>query len=359
MPKNQKTKQIDIALQGGGAHGAFTWGVLDRLLEEESIEIVGISGTSAGAMNAVALAQGLADGGPRSAQALLEGFWTKVSDAARMSPIQRSVIDVLMGRWSLDMSPAFVLSQHFTRTFSPYEFNPFDINPLRDIVTDFFDFGAINKAKSPKLFLSATNVRTGRPKIFRQPEISADATLASACLPFLFRAVEIDGEAYWDGGFMGNPPLFPLIDETDARDVMIVQINPFTRPDIPRTVYEIENRLNEITFNASLMKELRAAAFLWEIIHHEKLDREAYRDIRLHLVQAEAEMRKLSVSSKLNAELTFLRHLHDIGWNASDQWLENHLEDLGARTTWKPAFVLEESLKPGHLADDAERSYGE
>ena len=358
MPNRDK-RQLDIALQGGGAHGAFTWGVLDRLLEEESIEIIGISGTSAGAMNAVALAQGLAGGGPREAQDLLEGFWTKVSEVARMSPIQRSIFDVMMGRWSLDMSPSFLLSQHFTRTFSPYEFNPLDINPLRDIVADFFDFGAINKAPSPKLFLSATNVRTGRPKIFRQPEISADAAMASACLPFLFRAVEIDGEAYWDGGFMGNPPLFPLIDETDARDIMIIQINPFTRPELPRTAYEIENRLNEITFNASLMKELRAAAFLWEIIHHEKLDREAYRDIRLHLVQAEEEMRKLSVSSKLNAERAFLQHLHDIGWNTTEQWLDRHFDDLGVRTTWKPGFVLEESLKPAHLADDAERSYAE
>jgi NTE family protein len=350
------TKKIDLALQGGGAHGAFTWGVLDRLLEDGRIEIEGISGTSAGAMNAVALAQGLAGGGRKTAQELLAGFWKRVSDAGRMSPIQRSFFDVMMGRWSLDLSPSFHLFESLTRTFSPYEFNPFNFNPLRDIVADFFDFDVINRAPLPKLFLSATNVRTGRPKVFRQPGISVDTAMASACLPFLFQAVEIDGEAYWDGGYMGNPPIFPLIDETEARDIVIVQINPFTRNKIPRTAYEINNRLNEITFNASLMKELRAAAFLREIIHHEGLDRQAYRDGRLHLIQSEEEMQKLSVSSKLNSEWVFLQHLHDIGWRAAENWLSQHFDDLGERSSWRPAFVYEESLKPAHLPEGAERN---
>jgi NTE family protein len=348
-------RRIDLALQGGGSHGAFTWGVLDRLLDDRRIAIEGISGTSAGAMNAVALAQGLASGNPRKAQALLAEFWTKVSEAARMSPIQRSIFDMMSGRWSLDLSPTFIMFEHFTRTFSPYEFNPLDINPLRDIVAEVFDFDVINNGPLPKLFLSATNVRTGRPKVFRQPEISVDATMASACLPFMFKAVEIDGEAYWDGGYMGNPPIFPLIDETDARDIVLVQINPFSRAGIPRTTYEINNRLNEITFNASLLKELRAAAFLSEIIHHEKLDRQAYRDGRLHLIQSEEEMRKLSVSSKLNAEKAFLQHLHDIGWRAAETWLAAHFDDLGLRSTWNPAFVFEESLKPAHLPEGTNR----
>ncbi len=348
-------KIIDIALQGGGAHGAFTWGVLDRLLEDERIDIEGISGTSAGAMNAVALAQGLASGGRQTARDLLSGFWTKVSEAARRSPIQRSFFDIIMGRWSLDLSPSFIMSQHLTRMFSPYEFNPFDINPLRDIVAAFFDFEVINNTRWPKLFLSATNVRTGRLKVFRQPKISVDTTMASACLPTLFRAVEIDGEAYWDGGYMGNPPIFSLIDETEARDIVLVQINPFTRPDVPDTAYEIHNRLNEITFNASLMKELRAAAFLQEIIQHEGLDRQAYRDGRVHLIQSEEEMRKLSVSSKLNAEWAFLQHLHDIGWRTAEKWLEAHFDDLGVRSTWDAGFVFEESLQPAHLPQGMER----
>ncbi len=348
MPKD-KIKHLDVALQGGGAHGAFTWGVLDRLLDEKGIKITGISGTSAGAMNAIALAQGLAEGSPKRAQELLSGFWREVSTAAETSPIKRSFFDIMMGRWSLDLSPSFLLSQYFTRTFSPYQFNPLDLNPLRDIVVNFFDFDLINKSESIKLFLSATNVRTGRGKIFRQPEISADTAMASACLPFLFQAVEIDGEAYWDGGYMGNPPIFPLIDESDSRDVLLVQINPFERDEIPRTVLEIENRLNEITFNASLLKELRSAAFLSETIHQEKLDREAYRDGRLHLIGAEEEMRKLSVSSKLNAEWAFLKHLHNIGHEAAHSWLEKHKDDLGVRSTWLPKFVVEESLKPAHL----------
>ena len=350
-----KVKLIDIALQGGGSHGACTWGVLDRLLEDERIEIDGISGTSAGAMNAVALAQGLADGGPPRARELLEGFWSEVSKAAKMSPIQRSPFDVLLGRWSLDTSPGYVLSQQVRRSLSPYEFNPLDINPLRDVVAEFFDFDVINKARSPKLFLSATNVRTGRLKVFRQPDISADTAMASACLPDLFHAVEIDGEAYWDGGFMGNPPLFALIDETDADDLVIVQITPFERPDIPRTAHDIHNRLHEITFNASLLKDLRAALLLWEVIDHHHIRREAYRNARVHLISAEPEMRKLEVSSKLNAGWDFLLHLRDIGRETAERWLEESIDGLGVRSTWDPDFLLEESLRPAHLAEDVER----
>jgi len=348
-------KLIEIALQGGGAHGAFSWGVLDRLLDDERIEIAGVSGTSAGAMNATALVQGLATGGRQAAQKLLRDFWSRVSAAARFSPLQRSFFDRLMGRWSLDLSPTFIASQHLQRTASPYQFNPMRINPLRDIVADCFDFDIVNDPKSIKLFLSATNVRSGMAKIFRQPNITVDTVMASACLPFLYHAVEIDGEAYWDGGYMGNPPLFPLIDETNVRDLVIIQINPFTRAEVPDTAYEIENRINEITFNASLIKELRALYFLAEIIHHENLEREAYRDARLHRIEAEDEMRKLSVSSKLNAEWAFLQYLHDIGSRCAQRWLDNHFDDLGVRSTWRPDFVLSESLQPAHLPPGTKR----
>ena len=344
-------RQVDVALQGGGAHGAFTWGVLDRLLDEDNLEIEGISGTSAGAMNAVALAQGLASGGREAAKATLEAYWTAVSEAARFSPIRRSLWDRFAGRWSLDLSPSYVLSQYFTRTFSPYQFNPFDMNPLRDIVARCFDFDVINAADRPRLFLGATNVRTGRPKVFRQPQITADTVMASACLPFLFKAVEIDGEAYWDGGYMGNPPLFPLIDETEARDIILVQINPFRRDAIPTSAAEIENRLNEITFNGSLIKELRSVAYLWELIHHEQLDRAAYRDARLHMIEAEEAMQALSASSKLNAERAFLKHLRETGWNAADAWLSANRDSIGVKTTWRPEFLFEESLAPAHLPD--------
>lgn len=344
-----KGKQVDLALQGGGAHGAFTWGVLDRLLEERTIDIAAISGTSAGAMNACAVVEGLAAGGRELAREKLRGYWLAVSQASRFSPIRRSAVDKATGRWSLTDSPALIWSKAFFRSFSPYAFNPFGVNPLRSIVDNAFDFDAINSCKTPQIFLCATNVRTGRPKIFRQPEISVDAVLASACLPFLSHAVEIDGEAYWDGGFMGNPPLFPLVDETKARDLIIIQINPFERPGVPKTAFEIDDRLNEITFNASLVKELRSLFFLAEIIREENLEREAYRDARLHLISAEKEMLKLGASSKMNAEWAFFEYLCDLGRRTTDQWLEAHLDDIGVRTTFRPDFVLEESLKPAHL----------
>jgi NTE family protein len=344
-------KRLDIALQGGGAHGAFTWGVLDRLLDEERIEIVGVSGTSAGAMNGAAVVHGLAEGGPEQAKRKLRNFWSRVSQGAQYSPLQRTFFDRFMGRWSLDLNPMFLLTQQMHSLFSPYQFNPFDINPLRDIVAACFDFDLINAEGAPKLFLSATNVRSGIAKVFRQPDITVDAVMASACLPFLFKAVEIDGEAYWDGGYMGNPPLFPLIDETDVRDMVIIQINPFSRPDIPKTAYEIENRLNEITFNASLIKEIRASYFLSELIEHTGLELEMYRDARLHRIEACEEMSKLSVSSKLNAEWAFLQHLHDIGRRSADAWLAEHLDDIGVRSSWRPDFVLYESLRPAHLPE--------
>jgi len=348
-------KPIDVALQGGGAHGAFTWGVLDRLLDDERIEIANVSGTSAGAMNAAALVQGLCTGGRQGAKDLLGRYWQAVSDLASLSPLQRTPFDVLAGRWSLDLSPGFILTQQIQRTLSPYQLNPLGINPLADLVESLFDFEIINRPDAPKLFLSATNVRSGMAKVFRQPEISAKSVLASACLPFLFHAVEIDGEAYWDGGYMGNPPLFPLIDETDVRDIVIIQINPFSRDSIPQTAYEIENRINEITFNASLIKELRAAYFLTEIIRHEGLERQAYRDACLHRIAAESEMREFSVSSKLNGEWAFLRLLFDIGRSAAERWLADNYESIGRTSTWLPHEVLYESLMPAHLPEGIQR----
>ncbi len=340
---------IDLALQGGGSHGAFTWGVLDRLLEDSRLRVDAVSGASAGAMNACAIVEGLARGGPEAARQKLRAYWETVSKAALFSPMQRSLVNRMTGRWSLANSPAFSWSKNFFRNFSPYELNPFGFNPLRDLVAQTFDFEVINDCKSVQLYLGATNVRTGRPKVFRQPEISVDTVMASACLPFLSHTVEIDGEAYWDGGYMGNPPLFPLVDETEARDLIIIRINPFERQEIPKTAYEIDDRLNEITFNASLLKELRSLYFLAEIIREENLEREAYRDTCLHCVAADEEMRKLGASSKLNAEWKFLEFLHDLGRRTAETWLREHGKDLGVRTTFRPDFVLEESLRPAHL----------
>src|SRR5580658_5581103 len=288
---NRRTKKtVKLALQGGGSHGAFTWGVLDQLLEDDRLFIAGVSGTSAGAMNAVAFADGMARGGPAEARKCLEIFWSAISASAQHSPIRRSIVDVFMGNWSLDASPAYILMDHLSRLFSPYDLNPMNFNPLREVVAKCIDFGAVNDAGAPKVFLAATNVRSGRPKIFRQPAIELDCVMASACLPFMFKAVEIEGEAYWDGGYMGNPALFPLVDECDAGDVVVIQINPFYRPDIPKSARDIQNRLNEITFNAALLKELRSLAFLWEIIHYEDLERERFRDVHIHAIHDEETM---------------------------------------------------------------------
>jgi NTE family protein len=249
----------DLALQGGGSHGAFTWGVLDRLLEEPWLRIAGISGTSAGAMNAAVLADGWVDGGAEGARAALEKFWQRVSRAAAFSPLQRSPLDRLLGRWTLDTSPAYVFMDLMSRVLSPYALNPLDLNPLRRILAESIDFSRL--ATSPiKLFITATSVRTGRGRIFRNAEITAEVLLASACLPTMFRAIEIDGEPYWDGGFTGNPTITPLVRETDAHDSILVQINPRERSETPRTAADILNRLNEISFNSPLMKELRMIA---------------------------------------------------------------------------------------------------
>ena len=348
-------KEIELALQGGGAHGAFTWGVLDRLLEDGRLHIEGLSGTSAGAMNGAIVADGIVRGGYDTARECLEEFWSAVSDAGRFSPVRRSPIDVLFGRWSLDHSPGYIAAEAMSRIFSPYDFNPLDINPLRDIVAEHVDFDRVNRCTDLKLFVTATNVRTGRPKIFRQPEISVEALMASACLPTLFRAVEINGEAYWDGGYMGNPALFPLVDECDARDMVIVQINPIERDELPTTAADIANRVNEITFNASLIKELRSLGFLWEVIHHEDLERAEYRDARIHRIDGGETMLKLSVSSKFNAEWDFLVHLRDAGRASASQWLEENFDHIGYRSTVDLSGLFEESLRPAHLAEGTTR----
>lgn len=257
----EKLILIDLALQGGGAHGAYTWGVLDRLLEEPRLLIEGISGTSAGSMNAAVLASGYVSGGANGAREALASFWKRVSDAARFSPFQRGPLDILSGNWTMDNSPLFVALDIASRLFSPYDLNPTDLNPLRDILAESINFSAL--IRSPiKLFITATNVKTGRGRVFRNKEITPDVLLASACLPSMFQAIEIDGEVYWDGGYTGNPTITPLIQECESSDTLLVQINPIERPGTPKSARDILNRLNEVAFNAPLMKELRMIALL-------------------------------------------------------------------------------------------------
>ncbi len=326
-------KPVNVALQGGGAHGAFTWGVLDRVLEDGRIDIEAISGTSAGAMNAVVLADGYATGGADGAREALERFWQAVSREGSKSPIQRSPFDIFWGNWSLDHNPAYLIFDVMSRLVSPYQFNPLNINPLRDLLEAEVDFDRVRHCQDVKLFLSATNVHTGRVKVFGTKEVTSDVVLASACLPFLYQAVEIDGVPYWDGGYMGNPVLYPFFYDCVSPDVLLVQINPIERMETPQTAREILNRVNEITFNGSLLKELRAVEFVTRLIDSGKLDATEYTRVYLHLIEGGEAMRPLSSSSKVNAEWAFLTHLRDIGRSAADVWLDENFERLGKEST--------------------------
>ena len=331
---------IDLALQGGGSHGAFTWGVLDRLLEEPWLQILGISGTSAGAMNAAVLAAGWTEGGREGARAALDEYWKRVSRAAAFSPLQRTPLDRLMGRWTLDWSPAFIAMDLTARIFSPYDLNPYGFNPLRDILAQSIDFTRL--ARSPiKLFITATNVRTGRGRIFRNSEITPEVLLASACLPTMFQAIQIDGEPYWDGGFAGNPTITPLVRETEAHDSVLVQINPRERPGTPRSAPEILNRLNEISFNSPLMKELRMIALLREVSDPGKGEGFRWANMRTHRIMTEM-MTDLGYSSKLNAEWEFLTMLRGEGHRVANEFLDNHADDLGHRSTTDIDVLLSE-----------------
>jgi NTE family protein len=322
---------IDLALQGGGSHGAFTWGVLDRLLEEPWLRIEAISGTSAGAMNAAVLADGWTEGGASHARAALDAYWDRVARAAMFSPLQRTPLDRMLGRWTLDFSPAFIGLDLMARLFSPYDLNPRGVNPLESILDESIDFARL--ALSPiKLFITATNVRTGRGRIFRNAEITPDVLLASACLPTMFQAIEIDGEAYWDGGYAGNPTITPLVRESDAQDTILVQINPRERPGTPRSASEILNRLNEVSFNAALMKELRMIALLRLAADPGSGEGARWAGMRTHVIRTEM-MTDLGYSSKMNAERAFLDMLRQEGRRAAGAFLEAHADDLGRRST--------------------------
>ncbi|WP_341316896.1 patatin-like phospholipase family protein [Paraburkholderia sp. IMGN_8] len=346
---NRATLAIDLALQGGGAHGAFTWGVLERLVEEPWLQIDSITATSAGAMNAVAFVHGYLRDGPDGAKASLENFWRRVSEAARYSPIQRTPFDRLTGNWSLDNSPAYVFYDLFSRLFSPYQVNPTNVDPLRKILEDHIDFGPLAQAPI-KMFVNATNVRTGLPRVFRNAEITVDAVLASACLPLVHQAIEIDGDPYWDGGFSGNPLLTPVIRESEARDMLLVQINPVERPGAPKTARDILNRINEISFNSSLKKELRGIAMLQRLLAdegdsaHVPSWAEQWADVRMHRITSQ-KMVELGVSSKLNAEWEFLCMLRDDGRRSMEAFLTAHGDDLGVRSSLDLSGLLDTLLE--------------
>ena len=330
-------KKINLALQGGGAHGAFTWGVLDSLLADPRIEIEGISGASAGAINAVMLADGLARGGPPEARKRLADVWRAVSTNGDLSELQRTVTDRLLSFVPYEGSPAQAWFDALSRFWSPYDFNPLNINPLRDVIERFVDFDALRSAGGLKLFISATNVFTGRLRVFPREKITAEVVMASACLPMVFQAVEIDGIPYWDGGYMGNPAIFPFFRTTYTDDVLIVAINPLERPTTPHTQNEIMNRINEITFNSSLIAEYRAIDFVTRLIDQGRLPRGQgageYRRINVHRIALDGAFKELTADSKLDSDFAFFELLRDGGQRAGLDFLSKHFDDLGVRST--------------------------
>jgi len=329
-----KPKPINLALQGGGAHGAFAWGVLDRLLEDERIGIDGISATSAGAMNAAVLASGFALGGRAGARRALDQFWVAIAQAAAFSPLQPTLFDRLIGNRSLDASPAFMLFNSMIRLFSPYQLNPFNYNPVRTVLESTIDFPALAHAVCPiKLFISATNVRTGKIRVFTNDELGPDQLLASACLPLLFQAVEIEGDHYWDGGYMGNPAIYPLIYHCDSRDVVIVHINPMERRALPKTAADIINRMNEISFNSSLMREMRAIAFVTRLIDEKKILDNNMKKMLIHGILPGESVDELGFTSKLNADWGHLLQLKEDGRERTESWLAESFERLGREST--------------------------
>lgn len=344
--RNKGHKGVNLALQGGGAHGAFTWGVLDRLFEDDRIWIEAISGTSAGAMNAVVAAQGMYDAGAEGARDALYRFWRAVSETGATSPFKRTELDKWQGNWSLKHSPTFLWFDLVSRMASPYQLNPFNFNPLRNLVEGFVDFKKVKGCGDMQVFLSATNVETGHARIFETSELDLDVVMASACLPSMFHSVVIDDQPYWDGGFMGNPPLHPFFDSSPSSDILIVQINPVFRAGVPKTAADIQNRLNEITFNSSLLHELRAIDFVTRLLDEGKLDEGEYRRMHIHVIQSRKRMRELDATSKLNAEWSFLQHLFEIGRDTADTWLDAHFDDLGARSSVDLRSMFESPRTP-------------
>jgi NTE family protein len=290
-------------------------------------------------MNAAVLVDGYVENDAAGARAALEDFWRRVSRAALLSPLRRTPLDVLLGRWTLDHSPVFVALDLMARLFSPYDLSPGGTNPLRNILAEIVHFDRLARA-SIKLFVTATNVRTGRGRVFRNSEITPDVLLASACLPTLFQAIEIDGEGYWDGGYSGNPTITPLVRECNSKDTILVQINPVERPGLPRSARDILNRLNEVSFNAVLLKELRMIALLRQVAQPDNSENAKWADMRIHRISSDV-MVELGYSSKLNAEWEFLCMLRDEGRRAGDAFLRTHNQDLGLRST----FDLDELLK--------------
>lgn len=338
-PAKKDRRRINLALQGGGAHGAFTWGVLDRLMRDGRIFIDGISGTSAGAMNGVVFTDGFIKGGRQGAIDALRMFWSEISERAVIStgqgmlPTNPWFMQQGAKAWNVDDYPPFLMADFLTRMFSPSQLNPLDINPLRDILAELVDFEALRARTDIKLFVSATNVRTCKLRVFRTDEMYVEPILASACLPLVFKAVEFQGESYWDGGYLANPAIGPLIHECVSKDVLIVQINPMNRPDVPTSAREILNRINEVSFNSTLAREMSGIATISKLIEEGKLRDTPFHRVNFHMICAEDEMSGLGAASKSNADWKFLEYLFDLGVKTTDKWLTENFDKIGVEST--------------------------
>lgn len=332
---NEVKKQVCVALQGGGAHGAFTWGVLDRLLEEESMVAEAICGTSAGAVNAVTCAYGLHIGGPQKAKELLEELWRKVALTGSFL-FKPGIFDQLYGGGDIHNSPGFVMFNTISQFLSPYNFNPLNYNPLRNVLEDLIDFEELKRYNKKKLFICATNVKTNRAKIFTNKEITVDAVLASACLPFLFQAVEIGGEYYWDGGYMGNPPIAPLITNTSVHDILLIKINSININSVPTSARDIADRVNEISFNSSLINEMKLIHYRNELIRNGiiKTDNKTNREIFVHTISGYEALSQMSQSSKMNISWEFLLSLKEKGRQIAQKWLDTDYHQVGLKSTF-------------------------
>ncbi len=331
-PSASGKKPVNLALQGGGAHGAFTWGALDALLVDGRYEISGVSGASAGAMNAVVLADGLREGGAEGARKQLKQFWRAVSLDGRLDTTQRKLLDVYLSAFD-PLKFGERLWQGASSFLSPYDFNPLDINPLRGTLTELVDFPALRASEGPKLYISATDVTTGKIRIFERPELKAEMVMASACLPTLFKAVEIEGTPYWDGGFSGNPPLFPFFYGTDCLDIILIQLDPIVRPGTPDSATEISQRMNEITFNAPLLAEFRAIDFVAKLIDMGKLEGMPYKKIRMHVIEGGKALAAYTADTKLQADYDLFRKLFDLGRSAGEKFIADNHDAIGVRGT--------------------------
>jgi NTE family protein len=337
-------KTVSLGLQGGGTYGAFTWGVLDRLLDEEHLNIDSLTGSSAGAINAVVTADGFAyGGGRRGAQAALRKFWTTLGQISLMSPLQRSPVDRISGSWAMDYTPAYHLMEMMGAIMGPVTNAPLTMNPLKQFLSTMVNFERVRGCEELQLFIGATNVRTGTGKIFKRRELDVQKVVASACLPTVFAGVEIHGELYWDGSYVANPPLFPLL-ERPARDVIVVQINPIARNDLPRSQADISNRSNEIAFNIAFMREISSLYYTQQLSEEERAARVAVNPTRLHLISGLDVLASSGLSSKFNSELPFLEKLHGDGVAAAEQWLREHGDSLGRRSTLDPARIFAADL---------------